>query len=292
MIRFAALRGRLIFRIFGVMGLMLLAVPVAAQKTGPVYETLQDRLILDGFEAAVIRKLYARPEVKFETRGISVYFVHRESSVHYERYKDQLHIDKARDYLRQHQGAFTEAQNVYGVDPEVITAIILVETQLGTMLGTRSVLNTLSTMAALSDRKVRDQLWQQIKTTPDLTRAAFDKKAAQKSKWAYRELMAFLRHAQSQGFDPTDIKGSFAGAMGISQFMPSNIDHLAKDGNNDGKINLFDDADAIASVAFYLKEHGWQPGMERGRAAKVIYQYNHSNEYVDAILSVTERLKG
>ena len=62
------------------------------------------------------------------------------------------------------------------------------------------------------------------------------------------ELMAFLRHAESEGFDPAEIKGSFAGAMGISQFMPSNIDTLAKDGNNDGKIDL------DAPVRSYLPE--------------------------------------
>lgn len=289
---FTARSGRTVFGVLCFLGLALGCVPAAAEKDGAYYQSLQKRLIADGFDAAAIGKLYARPEVKFETKGIAVYFVHRESKVHYERYTDQVHIEKARVYLQQHQAAFAEAQNVYGVDPEVITAIILVETQLGTLLGSRSVLNTLSTMAALSDPKVRNLLWRKIKDTPDLTRAVFDKKAAQKSKWAYRELMAFLHHAHSQGFDPTEVKGSFAGAMGISQFMPSNIDALARDGNNDGKINLFDDADAIASIAFYLKEHGWQPGIEREKAAKVIYHYNHSDEYVDAILSVTARLKG
>lgn len=292
MTQFTARQGRVIFGILCFLGLALLFATAAAEKNGAYYQSLQKRLIADGFDAAAIRELYARPEVKFETKGISVYFVHRESKVHYERYTDQIHIEKARVYLQQHQAAFAETENVYGVDPEVITAIILVETQLGTLLGSRSVLNTLSTMAALSDPKVRNLLWRKIKDTPDLTRAVFDKKAARKSKWAYRELMAFLRHAESQGFDPAEIKGSFAGAMGIAQFMPSNIDTLGKDGNNDGKINLFDDADAIASIAFYLKEHGWQPGIERKKAAKVIYHYNHSDEYVDAILSVTERLKG
>jgi len=292
MTQFNARQGRMSFGVLCFLGLALLSAPAAAEKNGAYYQSLQERLIADGFDAAAIRELYARPEVKFETKGISVYFVHRESKVHYERYTDQLHIEKARVYLQQHWAAFADAESVYGVDPEVITAIILVETQLGTLLGSRSVLNTLSTMAALSDPKVRNLLWRKIKNTPDLTRAVFDKKAARKSKWAYRELMAFLRHARSQGFDPAEIKGSFAGAMGIAQFMPSNIDTLGKDGNKDGKINLFDDADAIASIAFYLKEHGWQPGIERSKAAKVIYHYNHSNEYVDAILSVTERLKG
>ena len=262
-----------------------------AAKTEAYYGSLQDRLIADGFDETFIRELYSRPEVKFETKGISAYFVHRESKVNYGRYTDQVHINKARDYLKRHQSAFDQTEKTYGVDREVITAIILVETQLGTLLGTRSVLNTLSTMAALSDPEVRDLLWPQVKDTPGLTRNKFDKKAAKKSGWSYRELKAYLRHTTKEGYDAVALNGSFAGAMGISQFMPSNIDQLAKDGNADGRIDLFDDEDAIASIAYYLKRHGWRPGISRKKAAKVVYHYNHSDPYVQAILNVTDILK-
>ena len=95
------------------------------------------------------------------------------------------------------------------------TAIILIETQLGKLLGSRSILNTLSTMAALSDAAVQDVLWNQLKNTPELTREVFEEKIEQKSAWAYRELIAYLRHSQTEGFDPTKVSGSFAGAMGI-----------------------------------------------------------------------------
>ena len=164
--------------------------------------------------------------------------------------------------------------------------------QLGKLLGSRSVINTLSTMAALSDPSVRDLLWSEIADTPGLTRQRFEEKAADKSRWAYRELKAYLKHADTEGFDPVAVNGSFAGAMGLAQFMPSNIESLARDGNADGRIDLFDDADAIASIAFYLKKHGWRPGIDRRGAEKVIYHYNHSDRYVEAILSISDRLKG
>ena len=64
------------------------------------------------------------------------------------------------------------------------------------------------------------------------------------------------------------------------------------DGNNDGRINLFDDADAIASIAYYLKKHGWRPGIDRQQAKKVIYHYNHSQRYVEAVLKISDLLKG
>jgi len=256
------------------------------------FESLQERLISDGFDRDMITNLYSRPEVTFETRGISAYFVYRESKVRYDHYSEQLQIKRAKKYLAKHLSAFDEAEKTYGVDKEVITAIILVETQLGKLLGSRSIMNTLSTMAALSDPQVREALWLQISNTPDLTRERFEEKAARKSQWSYRELKAYLMHAFTEGFDPVKINGSFAGAMGIAQFMPSNIEPLARDGNNDGKIDLFDDADAIASIAYYLKKHGWRPGIDRQQAEKVIYHYNHSKRYVEAVLKISDLLKG
>jgi membrane-bound lytic murein transglycosylase B len=256
------------------------------------FGSLQQQLIADGLEETMIRALYARPEVKFETLGISVYFVHRESKVDYDQYSDPRQIRRAKQYMQSHRDAFSAAEIKFGVHKEVIAAIILIETQLGKLLGSRSILNTLSTMAALSDPTVQDLLWDQLKDTPELTREVFEEKIGQKSAWAYRELKAYLLHAQTEGFDPTRVSGSFAGAMGIAQFMPSNIGPLARDGNDDGRINLFDDADAIASVASYLKQHGWQPGIDRQQAAKVIYHYNHSDRYVQAVLKVSDLLKG
>jgi len=79
--------------------------------------------------------------------------------------------------------------------------------------------------------------------------------------------------------------------MGIAQFMPSNILAFAKDGNNDGHVNLFNHADAIISIANYLKHYGWYNGINKKGMYKAIYHYNHSRQYVDTVLEVAERLK-
>jgi membrane-bound lytic murein transglycosylase B len=168
-----------------------------------------------------------------------------------------------------------------------------VETKLGTYTGNKSVINTLSTLAAMADDAPRQVIWENL---PDddrrMSRKKFEKKADQKSSWAYRELKAFLTYTEKEAMDPTTIKGSYAGAMGISQFMPSNIAPYGKDGNDDGRIDLFVHADAIASVAGYLKHYGWKPGISREEAFKVVYHYNHSKYYVNTILDVAEKLKG
>ncbi len=287
--------GSRFFVFFGCILVMNLCYPFklfAVVEGSPQYfESLQERLINDGFDEAVIRKIYRRPEVVFETKGISLYFVHHESKVNYEQYTDGGLIKRARKYMQKHQGELVEAAKVYGVDPEIITAIILIESLFGNLLGDRSILNTLSTMAALHDPEVRDILWKKISDTPELDRVKFDEKADIKAKWAYRELKAFLTHVIREGYDPIGINGSFAGAMGIAQFMPSNIPELAKDGNGDGRIDLFNHADAIASIAYFLKRHGWRRGIDRAKAEKVIHHYNHSERYVEAVLKISEILK-
>jgi membrane-bound lytic murein transglycosylase B len=255
------------------------------------FESLQAKLITDGFDEYEIKALYIRPEVSFETKGVSLFFMHSEARLDYDQYTVKQQIKKARRYMKKYNKELSQAQKIYGVDKEVITAIILIETQCGTLLGNRSVLNTLSTMASLFDLQVRGMLWKEISDIPELTRDKFEKKAERKSIWAYRELKAFLDHTIIEGVDPVEIKGSYAGAMGISQFMPSNIPALAKDGNNDGRIDLFNHADAIASIAFFLKRHGWTPKISNKKAQEIIHHYNHSEKYVDAVLKISKLLK-
>ena len=271
---------------------VLFRTPAMAADNFDYFASLQERLIDDGFDKDLIRHIYSRPEVTFETKGISLYFVHHESKVRYEQYTEKQLIKRARAYMKKYKGALADARSTYDVEPEVVTAIILIESQFGKLLGNRSVINTLSTMASLFDPEVRELLWQKISNTPELDRATFEEKADGKAKWAYRELKAFLNHVNREGYDPIGINGSFAGAMGISQFMPSNIPELAKDGNGDGRIDLFDHADAIASIAYFLKRHGWRSDIDRDRAEKVIYHYNHSDIYVEAVLNISEILKG
>ena len=289
-------RGRTyILIVFFLVFIIMIYTPAQSSETegnSNYFESLQAKLITDGFDEYEIKALYIRPEVSFETKGVSLFFMHSEARLDYDQYTVKQQIKKARRYMKKYNKELSQAQKIYGVDKEVITAIILIETQCGTLLGNRSVLNTLSTMASLFDLQVRGMLWKEISDIPELTRDKFEKKAERKSIWAYRELKAFLDHTIIEGVDPVEIKGSYAGAMGISQFMPSNIPVLAKDGNNDGRIDLFDHADAIASIAFFLKRHGWTPGISNKKAQKVIHHYNHSDQYVDAVLKIAKLLKG
>lgn len=111
-----------------------------------------------------------------------------------------------------------------------------------------------------------------------------------RSEWARKELAELLTFCREQNRDPFSIRGSWAGAFGIPQFIPSSYVRFAVDGNSDGRIDLFSMSDAVASVASYLRSHGWEKGKpEQNRQA--VYAYNRCDSYVKAVFAYAKALK-
>ena len=187
------------------------------------FEPLKLRLIADGFDEALVKKIYQNSRVFFETRGVTQYFMHNEAKLDYSKMTRNSLIRDARNYMRDHATALDSANKEFQVDPRAITAIILVETNFGRTLGNKSILNTFSTMAVLGETAPREYLWEQLPEKNRFERTDYDQKADQKAEWAYNELKAFLTYTELHHMDPTQIVGSYAGAMGIAQFIPSNI---------------------------------------------------------------------
>ncbi len=134
------------------------------------------------------------------------------------------------------------AQAETGVPVEIILGVIGVETIYGQQMGNFRVLDALATLA--------------------FDFPASHPRAAERSIYFKNELAQFLSQMSLSGTDPTTWRGSYAGAMGLPQFMPSSWHQYAVDFDGDGKIDLFTSpADAIGSVANYFKTFGWQPGL-------------------------------
>ena len=172
-------------------------------------------------------------------------------------------VGRGKGVLARHQEALKSAEERYGVDKEIIVAILRVETNFGSTTGTYPVLNSLATLAVVENRR---------------------------TKWAQDEVAQLLKMCRDQKLDPFSIRGSWAGAFGISQFVPSSYVKFAVDGNGDGFVDLFTMGDAVASIANYLKEHGW----EKGKAAQkwqAVYAYNHCDNYVKAVFAYAKALK-
>jgi len=145
-------------------------------------------------------------------------------------------------FWQAHRELLERASSTYGVPAEIIIGIIGVETYYGRHIGRYRVMDALATLAFDFPQE--------------------HPRAAQRTAFFRAELGEFLKLRHQAGADPFKARGSYAGAMGIPQFMPSSWARHAVDFDSDGRVDLVDSAaDAIGSVASYFKAHHWQPGM-------------------------------
>ncbi|MEK6390679.1 MAG: lytic murein transglycosylase B [Burkholderia gladioli] len=160
--------------------------------------------------------------------------------VYQSRFLDTIRINAGVKFWRANQATLQRASAEFGVPPEVIVGIIGVETIYGRYMGNFPALDALTTLAF---------------DYPDTPNRA-DRQATFR-----KNLEDFLVWTRDSQIDPTSVVGSYTGAIGIPQFLPSSIRAYAVDYEGNGHIDLrASTADAIGSVANYLKQHGWQPG--------------------------------
>ncbi len=256
----------------------------------PRLNPLVERLIQDGFPSDMLGTLFSRANVKFDPSGVAMFFAHCEARLDYGQFLTKTSVSKGRAYMKKYRKPLSLAREAYGVDSGIITAILLVETRLGKYLGRRNVLNTLATLSSLTDPVLVETIWKKIPQSRKPARKAFLRKVAYRCPWAYKELVSFLKYTQKESIKPYRLKGSYAGAFGIAQFIPSRALTLAVDGNKDGKADLFTHEDAIYSVANYLVHFGWKQGMSYQERYKVLFAYNHSDVYVKTLMALAEKL--
>ena len=142
------LRG-VIYTLFFLISLFPVPMLAAGENQASLFDKLQKMLKADGFDPEKIAPLYNRPDVRFDSRSVSLFFMHSESKLNYGQFETPKSIKQAKKYQQTHAESLTRTEKEYGVNQEVITALILVETRVGERLGNSLVCNTLSTMAAL-----------------------------------------------------------------------------------------------------------------------------------------------
>lgn len=202
-------------------------------------------------------------------------------------------LAEAREFLQANQAVLEEVRQRYGVPPTVTVGLLTVETRVGKFLGDNLALNNLASMAvSTSAQRVMGPFFAGENVTPD-RKAWLDSQAADKAAWAYKELRALFKYATDNGLDPASMPGSIYGAIGVSQFMPTSILHFGRDGDGDGRINIFTVRDAVNSMGNYLRQHGFTGNLEdESTLREALFKYNHSQTYVNTIMAVSHFLKG
>jgi membrane-bound lytic murein transglycosylase B len=231
-----------------ILALLWPTVSCASDNYGdnPAAMAMVDELVEEeGFEREQLRRVFADAERKDSileaiarpAEKTKAWYEYRAIFVNDKRLSQGL------EFFEQHRETLERAEREFGVPAEIIVAIIGVETYYGRVAGSYRVIDALSTLA-------------------------FD--YPRRSEFFTKELKNYLILTRDQGMDPLQLKGSYAGAMGYGQFMPSSYRNYAVDFDGDEVIDIWaNPVDAIGSVANYFKQHGWRSGEAVVSAARL-----------------------
>lgn len=202
-------------------------------------------------------------------------------------------VGRGKQNLAQYRDLLVRLERQYGVDRNSILAVWGMETNYGATMGGHNVISALATLACCAPRR---------------------------NEFFRKELIAALKIIDAGHVTPENMVGSWAGAMGQTQFMPTNFNPYAADGDGDGKRDIWGSVpDALASTANFLRKHGWQPGQNWGREVtggqraggklfmpggpngpvfmttanyRVIKRYNNADSYALAVAHLSDRIDG
>lgn len=197
---------------------------------------------------------------------------------------------RCKDFLNANEAAFLAAETTSGVPREIAVSLLFVETRLGDFLGSQKAFYTLASMAS-SRQPTHITTYLAQLPAPDTRLDWIQERMEQRSDWAYKEFVALLNNSRAAQANPLDVPGSIYGAVGLCQFMPSNIAVYGADGDGDGVINLFTLPDALASLSNYLVKHGWGKDTTRAHQHKVIKNYNRVDIYANTILTLADAVR-
>lgn len=204
--------------------------------THPLADEVVAKLTEQGFDAEEVRKVLA--EARRQESILEAISRPAERRLTWGEYRkifvEPNRITQGVSFWQEHEDTLKRAEETYGVPAEIIVAIIGVETRYGRIMGRYRVLDALATLGFDYPRRA------------DFFRG---------------QLIEFMQMVREENLDPTALVGSYAGAMGYGQFIPSSFRNYAVDFDADGKRNIWSNkVDAIGSVANYFNEHGWKAG--------------------------------
>ena len=186
-----------------------------------------------GFDVGELNNLFG--QLAINRKVINLMDAPARKKTYWREYRNNImhprRIQKGVSFMNLHRQTLNRAAKEYGTPPSVIAAILGIETRYGDFLGNYGVMESLATLAFYYPRRAAE---------------------------FRRELQHFLLYARDTGINPLHLRGSFAGAFGMPQFLPGSARRFAVDFDGDGKTDLFAPADAIGSIGKFLAAHNWR----------------------------------
>ncbi|MBU4332176.1 lytic murein transglycosylase [Patescibacteria group bacterium] len=236
----------------------------SAERAQDWEDQKQDKLLRDlekeGFSRGSMVALLSDSSVKFYPYIYQKFEAARKRKDDpYKPFFTEKSIGLGKDFIRQNQALLAEVEAKFGVEKEILVALLRIESCFGENQGSYQVFGVFVSLVRYGEARVG---------------------------WATKELIAFLKMCCQQNWDPLAINSSYAGALGIPQFMPTSYWELAVDGDGDKKIDLFNLKDAVHSMANFLAKRGWQRDQQGSLRA-----YNRDSLFVSAIERYAQKMK-
>jgi len=253
-----------------------------------------EKLADTGVSRAAAARAFADPRVP-EFDGLLFGLNPRESHSMYRGFLSKGSMASAERCAAAHASELRSAERLHGVDASVVAAIMHVETHCGKNTGKSMVLHRLARLAMANEPrnvarnlarysgktgKIEPELAEQVRSRARYLEGIF-----------YPQVVATFEIARQEGIAPLALRGSGAGAFGYVQFLPMNYFAFGTDGNGDGRISLYQPADAAASAARFLASYGWKPGIKHAKKRQIIWHYNRSDAYIDTVLALATNIR-
>lgn len=260
-----------------------------------LFKPVIEKLLIAGSDSNFVYNLIADKNTEFNERFVKINVTGYLKKPDYSHHFNDYSVKKVSKFFNENSELLSKASKKFDVPAEVIASVMWIETKFGGYLGKSHVPSVYLSTALASEKEYIDMNVSVLKNSfkgndeeLDGMIQKIEARANKKSNWAINELLALEKIQKDEVIDIYQLKGSWAGAFGLSQFLPSSYVKWAYDGNNNGRTDLFELEDATYSIANYLKSNGWGKTKEEQRDA--VWHYNNSTAYVDAVLKLSEKI--
>lgn len=212
----------------------------------------------------------------------------KETSSIYSGFTTDANYQLGASFIRSHSREFERMENSLKVPAEVVSAILVVESQIGRNTGKELVLYRLSRVASVGDPdNLRENFEKLREEDATVSFTAVRDRAQYLENTFLPEIPALIEISKRNQVDIFEMRGSIAGAMGLPQFLPSALLKFGLDADRNGLVSLHNETDALWSAANYLGSYGFRGSLPLEEKRAILWHYNKSDAYIDTILAVS-----